>query len=93
MNKSIILLFVGIFFSLSFISMMPAQEETYRFVWLTKKDWKELEKVTTKGKNTTAVVDYKTRMNIITTVQYRSENAKLTQKQHERLKAILSKYD
>jgi len=73
--------------------MMPAQEETYKFVWLTKKDWKELEKVTTKGKNTTAVVDYKTRLNIITTVQYRSKNAKLTQKQREKLEEILNKYE
>lgn len=93
MNNSIILVIVGMFISLLFFSMMPAQEETYKFVWLTKKDWKELEKVTTKGKNTTAVVDYKTRLNIITTVQYRSKNAKLTQKQREKLEEILNKYE
>lgn len=93
MNKSIILLIVGVFFSLSFLSMIPAQEDTYRFVWLTKKDWKELEKVSTKGKNTTAVVSYKTRLNIITTVQYSNEKATLTKEQHEKLEAILSKYE
>lgn len=92
MNKSIALLIVGVFSS-SLLSIMPFQEETYRFIWLTKKDWKALEKVTTKGKNTTAVVSYKTCLNIITTMQYRSENAKLTQKQHEKLEVVLRKYD
>lgn len=98
LNRPVFIPLITIFLALLFFSLKPPQEKTspkdgFKFVWLKKKDWKALEKVTTKGKNTTAVVDYKTRWNIMTRVQYTSKSMKLTKKQREKLKKVLQKYD
>lgn len=69
------------------------QDENYKFVWLTQQDWHTLEKVTTRGKKTTAVVFQKTRLNIVHKVQYKHESVELTKDQREKMEGILSKYE
>lgn len=70
-----------------------SKDGNYKFVWLTKKDWKALKKVSTKGKSTTAVVDYKTRWNIIVKIQYKQKDVEFTEEQKEKLNKILRKYE
>lgn len=72
MKKIFILPFFIILFSFVPNDTNPEQEKKYKIVWLTTDDWKVLEKISTKGKNTTTVVDVKTRSNIIHKVQYKS---------------------
>lgn len=69
------------------------QGNHYKFVWLSKQDWHELEKVTLRGENTTAVVYQSTRINIIHQVQYKNKTVKFTNKQCQKLEEILNKYE
>lgn len=63
-----------------------------RFVWLKQHQWNELLKITTRGQNTVAVVDYKTRVNIVNRVQYESTTAKLSEEQRKKILEIINKY-
>lgn len=93
MKRLFIIPFALILFSFVTNTTNLDQEKQQKLVWLTAEDWKELEKVSTKGKKTTAVVDFKTRLNIITRVQYKHENVSFTNAQRKKLEKILKKYE
>ncbi len=73
-------------------AFVPNQER-FKFVWLTQKDWKELEKISYVGKNYVTVVYKTTRKNFIHKVQYQSRSQPFTEKQVKKLKEILKKYE
>lgn len=91
-NLIIIPILISLFSFVPNISNQDQKEE-YKLVWLISEDWKALEKISTKGKNTTAVVDIKTRSNIVHKVQYRSTDVNFTKAQREKLEEILKKYE
>lgn len=63
-----------------------------KFVWLTEKHWEELEKITTKGVSTVALVSHKNRWNIMQEVQYTHKDIELSEQQLAVLNKILNKY-
>ena len=90
MKKISLLLIVLIF--MSFKNHKPLQDK-FKIVLLTTEDWNSLQKISTKGKNTVAVVDFKTRLNVVSTVQYQNESIEISKTQRKKLNEILKKYD
>jgi hypothetical protein len=90
MRKIAIILLVLIF--MSFKNYKPLQDKL-KIVLLTTGDWNSLQKISTKGKNTVAVVDFKTRLNVVSTVQYQNESIEISKTQRKKLNEILKKYD
>jgi hypothetical protein len=77
---------------MSFKNYKPLQDKL-KIVLLTTEDWSSLQKISTKGKNTVAVVDFKTRLNVVSTVQYQNESTEISKTQRKKLNEILKKYD
>jgi hypothetical protein len=77
---------------MSFKNYKPLQDKL-KIVLLTTEDWNSLQKISTKGKNTIAVVDFKTRLNVVSTVQYQNESIEISKTQRKKLNEILKKYD
>lgn len=68
-------------------------QKKYKFVWLTKKDWKELEKISYVGKNQVTVVHKTTRLTLVNDTQYKSKTEPFTTTQRKKLEKILKKYE
>lgn len=90
MKKISLLLTLLIF--MSFKNYKPLQEKL-KIVFLTSEDWKTLQKISTKGTNTVAVVAYKTRLNVVSTIQYQNDNMEISKVQRKKLYEILKKYE
>ncbi len=89
MKKLILIAFIPVLFS---FSKNEIQKE-YKFVWLKKNDWKELEKISYVGKNQVTVVHRRTRLAIMNDTQYKSKTEPFTKKQRSKLELILKKYE
>src|SRR5699024_10968120 len=92
MKKKMLIPFIIVICCLSCISVNIHKPKNstgeFPFVWLKKKDWNTLEKISKYGKNTTTVVNYKTRLSIITKVQYKHRNVQFTENQRLKLKKV-----
>lgn len=92
MKRNILISFIPlIFYCFTPNQVSPAQEE-FKFVFLTKKDWKELEKISYVGKNRVTVVNKTIMLNVVNETQYKTTKEPFSKKQIKKLKEILSKY-
>jgi hypothetical protein len=77
---------------MSFTNYKPLQDQI-KIVLLTTSDWKTLEKISIKGKTTISVVNFKTRLNVVSTVQYQNADIEISKEQRKKLNEILKKYE
>lgn len=75
------------------ITLFKTHQTNFKFVWLTKADWKELENISYVGKNQVTVVHTTTRLSIINETQYKDKSEPFTKTQIAKLEEIIAKYD
>lgn len=93
-SRNIIVLVIFSFLLFSFTKSIRTQsQKKFRFVFLTKKDWRELEKVSYVGKNRVTVVNKSIVLNAINEVQYKTNTEPFSKKQVEKLNEILAEYE